>query len=140
LYHTICATFDESAKLKKDVSKSPGNSQPDLSELKRMANGDPAFVEEMICIFLDSSQSSVQLIDENLKTKNYTAIAELAHKLAPPLKYMNTTGVYNTAKELENLANDGTQTEKINHFTVRLKTELETLNTQLKKVLEENTD
>ena len=79
----------------------------------------------------------MQSIDENLHSKNYDAIAELAHKLASPVKYMNVTGVYNTIKELEQLAKDGNESSIIEEKVAQLHSEIAALNKELEALLKE---
>jgi len=79
----------------------------------------------------------MQSIDENLDSKNYDAIAELAHKLASPVKYMNVTGIYNTVKELEQLAKEGSEPTIIEEKVAQLHTEIEALNKELEILLNE---
>ena len=137
LYNIICNTLEERPAQETSKQKNPLNYRPDLSELKRMGNGDPEFLKEMIDLFLKTSAASVQSIDENLPGKNYDAIAELAHKLASPVKYMSVTGIYNTIKELEQLAKEGKDTLNIEEKADQLQNEIAALNKELEALLNE---
>ena len=137
LYNIISNTVDIKSAQETSKQETTLIYRPDLSELKRMGNGDPEFLKEMIDLFLKTSVASMQSIDENLDSKNYDAIAELAHKLASPVKYMNVTGVYNTIKELEQLAKKGNESTSIEEKTAQLHTEIEALNKELKALLNE---
>jgi HPt (histidine-containing phosphotransfer) domain-containing protein len=91
----------------------------------------------MIDLFLKTSVASMQSIDENLASKNYDAIAELAHKLASPVKYMNVTGVYNTIKELEQASKKGNHSIIIEEKVAQLNNEIAALNKELNALLNE---
>lgn len=137
LYNIICNTVEEKPETKMSNQDKELTYKPDLSELKRMGNGDPEFLKEMIDLFLKTSAASMQSIDENLNRENYDAIAELAHKLASPVKYMNVTGVYNTVKELELLAKDSSQSSIIEEKVAQLHSEIAALNKELEALLKE---
>ncbi|WP_372650323.1 ATP-binding protein [Draconibacterium sp.] len=137
LYNIICNTVEVKPAQETSKQEKTFMYRPDLSELKRMGNGDPEFLKEMIDLFLKTSTASMQSIDENLVSKNYDAIAELAHKLASPVKYMNVTAVYNTIKELEQLAKKGNESTSIEEKTAQLHHEIEALNKELETLLKE---
>ncbi|WP_319500696.1 ATP-binding protein [uncultured Draconibacterium sp.] len=137
LYNIICNTADVKPSQEKTKQEATLIYRPDLSELKRMGNGDPEFLKEMIDLFLKTSTASMQSIEENLASQNYDTIAELAHKLASPVKYMNVTGVYSTIKELEQLAKKGTESTIIEEKTAQLHHEIEALNKELETLLKE---
>ncbi|MDX8338291.1 ATP-binding protein [Draconibacterium sp. IB214405] len=137
LYNIICNTVDEKPAQVNSKQEAKLLYQPDLTELKRMGNDDPGFLKEMIDLFLKTSEASMQSIDKNLGDQNYEAIAELAHKLASPVKYMNVTGVYNTIKELEQLAKNGNGGTVIEEKAAQLHTGIEALNKELETLLNE---
>ncbi|WP_320110762.1 ATP-binding protein [Draconibacterium orientale] len=137
LYSIICNTVEEKPTQKNTKQETTLIYRPDLSELKRMGNGDPEFLKEMIDLFLKTSVASMQSIDENLASKNYDAIAELAHKLASPVKYMNVTGVYNTIKELEQASKKGNHSIIIEEKVAQLNNEIAALNKELNALLNE---
>nr|WP_321484696.1 ATP-binding protein [uncultured Draconibacterium sp.] len=137
LYNTICNTAAEKPTKENPNQEKSFIYHPDLSELKRMGNGDPEFLKEMIDLFFKTSATSMQSIDENLDSKNYDVIAELAHKLASPVKYMNVTGIYNTVKELEQLTKEGSEPTIIEEKVAQLHTEIEALNKELEILLNE---
>ena len=137
LYNTICNTAAEKPTKQNPNKEKSFIYHPDLSELKRMGNGDPEFLKEMIDLFFKTSAASMQSIDENLDSKNYDVIAELAHKLASPVKYMNVTGIYNTVKELEQLAKEDSDPTIIEEKVAQLHTEIEALNKEIEILLNE---
>ena len=137
LYNIICDTTEEKPEKENSKQEKTLMYRPDLSELKRMGDGDPEFLKEMIDLFLKTSAASMQSIDENLDNKDYDAIAELAHKLASPVKYMNVTRVYNTIKELEQLAKEGGESTIIEKKVAQLHNEIDGLNKELETLLNE---
>lgn len=78
----------------------------DMQELERIAGGDQAFLNEMLRIFIRSSEDALTKFKANLETNNLEAIAEAAHKLAAPAKHMLATTLYSLLKQLENSINE----------------------------------
>lgn len=98
-----------------------------LNDLIKMANGDPNFVREMIDIFERSSKKSMFAIEENIRDKNWQAVADQAHKLAAPTKHLNAGKVYSTVKQLQNLAENEPDDSLIKTKYAQLKEEIEKL-------------
>ncbi|WP_340113365.1 hybrid sensor histidine kinase/response regulator [Maribellus mangrovi] len=136
LYNLI-ETILEGQPKPEEAQQEKGSTAPDLNELERMANGDPKFMQEMISLFIKTSESSLLAMNDNLEKENFQAIADLAHKLASPVKYMNVIGVYNTLKELEQLAKEGDKPKIIAQKVTQLQSEIETLNDELKVMLKD---
>ena len=122
------------------ASKTKEGSLPDLSELERMSNGDPHFIKDMISLFIQSSATSLKEMDNNLKNKNYQAIADLAHKLAAPLKYMNVIDLYDHVKALQKRAENNPEPDALKKSINQLKTHLDKLNKHLQELLEKKPD
>ena len=119
----------------KEPKKAPANI--DLSELKRMSNGDPKFVKEMVEIFIRSSENGVKSIRQNLQVNDWKSIGESAHKMAAPAKHMKVDSLYSTIKEIEREADETQNGEKIKNLFVHLEKEVETTNESLKGILKE---
>lgn len=104
---------------------------PKLQDLMLMANGDKVFLKEMIEIFINSSQCDIGLMQQNIQEKNYQAIADIAHKMASPLKHMNIMEVYKTIKCIEKAA-ESSDYNNIETIFCKLETQLETVNNHLR--------
>jgi signal transduction histidine kinase/CheY-like chemotaxis protein len=109
----------------------------DLTELKRMSNGDPKFVKEMVEIFIRSSESGVKSIRKNLQSKDWTMIRESAHKMAAPAKHMKVESLYSTIKKIEQEAEAAQDEKIIKDLFADLETEVEQTNNRLKFMLKE---
>lgn len=83
----------------------------DLTELERMAGGDTAFFNEMLKIFIRSSEEAFINLQKNLQNSNWAALAETAHKLAAPAKHLQANSLYSNLKKLENTAGNSNQDE-----------------------------
>ncbi len=78
------------------------NTSIDLDELERISGGDTAFFNEMLKIFIRSSEEALMKFDQNFQSSDWSAISETAHKLAAPAKHLQATTLYNHLKKIEN--------------------------------------
>ena len=136
LYTAIVETMQASA----GSIKTKEGSLPDLSELERMSNGDPHFLNDMITLFIQSSATSLKAMDDNLKNKNYQAIADLAHKLAAPVKYMNLIDLYDHVKALQKMAENNPEPDALKDSINQFKNHIDKLNKHLRELLEKKAD
>lgn len=107
----------------------------DISELERMANGDPQFVKEMIEIFIQSSEKGLKTIKESLKGNDWETVGEQSHKLAAPTKHMKATALYAKIKELEAEAESPQNEKKATRIFEEIEIEVQTTNDFLKELL-----
>jgi len=140
LYNVIVEILSSTSN-KMDIDLRENKSlKPDLAELERMSNGDPAFLKDMITLFIQSSTTGMVAMEENLEKANFQAIADLAHKLAAPVKYMNVTDVYKNVKALQKLAESDPEVHVLKKKIEALKNQVETLNKNLQEILETMAD
>jgi len=78
------------------------NTLIDLEELERISGGDTAFFNEMLKIFIRSSEEASMKFQQDFQSSDWKAIAGTAHKLAAPAKHLKATTLYNHLKKLEN--------------------------------------
>jgi len=75
----------------------------ELSEFKRLSNGDPVFLKEMIQLFIKTSENGIETIHKAVNAKDWKSVSEAAHKLAAPSKHLNADDLYNKLKKLEDV-------------------------------------
>lgn len=109
----------------------------DLEELEKMTAGDRTFFNEMIKIFIRSSETGLAALQANYNTGNWGAITEAAHKLAAPAKHMHATSLYNKLKKLENEAESQKDSQVIRQTIDEIELEIEQINTFLNLKLDE---
>ncbi|KOH43813.1 response regulator [Sunxiuqinia dokdonensis] len=107
----------------------------DLSELERMANGNTAFVTEMVEIFIQSSENGVREIQKNLLEKNWGLLREYAHKMAAPAKHIKAMTLYSKIKEMEYEADASQNEQKIARLVQDVEQEVRKANSYLKTLL-----
>jgi signal transduction histidine kinase/CheY-like chemotaxis protein/HPt (histidine-containing phosphotransfer) domain-containing protein len=106
----------------------------DFNELERISGGDVAFRNEMLRIFIRSSEEALTKFQQNLQIFDWTALAETAHKLAAPAKHMQATTLYDHLKKLENTV-ENMPPEEIKKLIGSIEAEINSINSILKQKL-----
>ena len=133
LFNVLQKTIQTENNTEKQQQKAPDTI--DLSELERMANGDPVFVKEMIEIFIHSSESGLLAIRKNLQLRNWESISDHAHKMAAPAKHMKLSTLYSKIKLIELEATKTQNENMINQIFIELELEVNKTNKHLKDIL-----
>jgi signal transduction histidine kinase/DNA-binding NarL/FixJ family response regulator len=106
----------------------------DLCELERISGGDTAFLNEMLRIFIRSSEEALTKFQQNSHYADRSVLAETAHKLAAPAKHLKATSLYKNLKQLENTA-ENSSFEEINELIDIISNEISRINLSLKQKL-----
>lgn len=83
-----------------------GEDEIQLDELYRVSGGDERFVDEMLNLFIKTSNEGVKLLEDNLKSLNWDGLSDAAHKMAPPCRHLGAMNLYKNLKELERLGSN----------------------------------
>ncbi|HEX7585933.1 MAG TPA: response regulator, partial [Prolixibacteraceae bacterium] len=136
LFNTILKLLPE--KFEKPSQETIGKDITiDLDELERISGGDTAFFNEMLRIFIRSSEEALAKFQMNLPGADWSAIAEAAHKLAAPVKHLQATALYNHLKQLENTA-ENSNPDEIKKLIGTIGEEIKHINSILKQKLRED--
>ena len=111
--------------------------QINLDELLQLANGDVKFLDEMIRLFIQSTETGIAKIETAIKDGNREMLFESAHKMAAPAKHIGTKTLYNNIKELENLVKNNEDMKLVIRLFQQIKPELTALNQLLTSYLVE---
>ena len=91
-----------------------------LKKLGEIAQGDQGFMQEMLVIFVENVTADVYSIQSLKSAENWTAIAEIAHKLASNFAYLGANSLHDLAADIErkvindnNLTGIADKTEKL---------------------------
>lgn len=77
-----------------------------VEKLMHLANGDKAFVLEMITLFLLKASESQQVIVESFHNKEYKKLADQAHKLKSSIQIVANSKLHQLVKDIEKQALD----------------------------------
>ncbi len=78
------------------------NETINLAEMEQISGGDITFFNELLRIFIRSSEDTLTKFHQNFQNADWSAIAETAHKLAAPARHLQATTLYANLKKLEN--------------------------------------
>jgi HPt (histidine-containing phosphotransfer) domain-containing protein len=78
-----------------------------LEKLKEIAQGDDAFVQDMVTTFIDNVSEEVKNIQKLMEEGEWKSIGAIAHKLVPNYAYIDAEALYELAANIEkNIQND----------------------------------
>lgn len=106
----------------------------DLSRLEKTVNGNVAFMEKLIRLFLEDTPKQVQQIKVYLDENNADGIGAIAHRLKPSLDGMASVLLQNQVREIESVS--GLITDEIKQNSLLFCLRLELLLEQLEAKLE----
>ena len=137
LLRKINETLQGTSNTKQNEVQSGPKQAVHIEDLEKMANGDWVFMREMIHIFINSSQHSMESIRKNLTEKNWQGIGDTAHKMAAPAKHMNLMDLHGRIKQIQQFAENEENLDELNTLIAHLKNEVASVNESLGKLLEE---
>lgn len=105
----------------------------DLSELKRMADGNQKFVNDMLVTFIENTENTVHLFKQFLKEKNWKQIGETAHKIIPAYKHLQVNSVVKMLIDLKDITLNKEDHKRIPVLTKSTINSMEELLKHLKK-------
>lgn len=133
LFQTINKIFSHDAK--ENILNHP---PVILDDLKKMTGDDVAFFNEMLKIFIRSSETGLSVILDNFHKADWAAVSGAAHKLAAPAKHLNASILYNNLKKLESQTENQGDIAEMKNLITAIETEILRINTYLKSILSED--
>jgi CheY-like chemotaxis protein len=109
-----------------------------LDDLKKITGGDTIFFNEMLRIFIRSSENGISAIYDNFKQANFVAVSDAAHKLAAPSKHINAIVLYNFLKKLEAQAENNGSVTEMERLISLIENEILSINAYLKQLLSQD--
>ncbi len=85
----------------------------DLTYLKEIAEGNEAFMIEMIEMFLHTTPEALEHMDECFKKQNWEELRLIAHRIKPSFAYMGLADTQKMLAEIETCSDSKTNLEKI---------------------------
>lgn len=75
-----------------------------FENLYNLANGNIAFVNDMLQVFLKNSKNDFEKLEQHVKEKNYIGIHRMAHKMIPPCRHLKINHLVSKLDEIEKRA------------------------------------
>lgn len=73
----------------------------DLSEIRTLSNGDDNFIEDMLQLFIKTTQEGIAAIQHGVKTGTWSEVGHYSHKLAAPCKHLGAQKLFEMLKTME---------------------------------------
>ena len=83
------------------------SSSKEFIELYRLANNDEAFVQEMLHMFIKTTEKDLINMQLAYTNQDWHNFAELVHKIKSPCRHLDADELSNMLKELELIARKG---------------------------------
>ncbi len=106
-----------------------------LTQLIEISRGDTIFVSKMIDIFIHQAQIFMDEIKEEIKSKNLTKVASLAHKFKPSVGNICQPFMFDDIKLLEKMALQDEPLEELVHISNKFLNNVNEVVLQLKESL-----
>jgi HPt (histidine-containing phosphotransfer) domain-containing protein len=95
----------------------------DLDHLKRIVGNDPAFLRQVLQIFVRNTPQDMQALSESVSAGNFEQVGFYAHKLKSAAGAIGYTQAYDDFKQLEVLAKNQSPMAQIEERVVKLSKE-----------------
>jgi HPt (histidine-containing phosphotransfer) domain-containing protein len=90
----------------------------DLSVLKGISKGSSSTIDKMLNVFIDKTIEEMAQIKIATENKNWQTISNVAHKMKPALAYLGMKLLENNINEIQRLAKDHKEVEKISQLVI----------------------
>lgn len=104
-----------------------------LSSLNNLSRGNKEFVEKMIVIFIDQTNSTIEKIQNAIEANNYIEVSQLIHKIKPSIEGIGVISIVNDVKLLEKLTKETPNKQEVESVFSVIKTTLKKVVTQLQQ-------
>ena len=109
----------------------------DLSYLRSLTGSETDKMAKYIRMFLTGAPISIQQMDLYSLSKDWSGVKQTAHALKPQLGYFGARGAEEILKEIERMADDQVELEKIPTQIENFRQQFEQINSELEIVLKE---
>ncbi len=104
-----------------------------LDIIHQIVGGDKESFIEMIKIFLDTLPAALKKIRVNIENQNWEEVAKIAHSAKSNIDMLEIKSSFYKIKEIEALAKERKNTEKIPELLKKIETEMNTVFEELRQ-------
>jgi HPt (histidine-containing phosphotransfer) domain-containing protein len=112
-----------------------GGKKINLTYLKQIAEGNDAFIIEMIEMFLNKTPEALEKLNESFKNRNWKEVKQIAHKIKPSYGYIGMPDVQSALAQIETLSDTEAQPEKVHELMTEVIRDSRSAFDQLKQEL-----
>ncbi|WP_162343890.1 Hpt domain-containing protein [Cyclobacterium salsum] len=111
----------------------------DLINLEEISGGSDDFIVEMIKLFIEQAKLTISGLNTAFDQKDFDEIKNLAHQIKPSIDNLKIEILRPIIREIEELAENQAQPEKLSPLIMETNTVLETVLIQLEEELKNRT-
>ncbi|MFC4094615.1 Hpt domain-containing protein [Euzebyella saccharophila] len=104
-----------------------------LDKINEMAEGDEAFINSVISVFLEEVPHDLEELESALEQHNHDRVYKLSHKIKPNVDLLGMEQTRATALQLETMGKDKASMEEIRSLFPMLKKDIHQVVEELKK-------
>ncbi|MFN8165318.1 MAG: response regulator [Bacteroidia bacterium] len=87
-----------------------------LNYLKQIADGNDAFVAEMIEMFINKTPQALEEMAENFRKQNWEELKRIAHRIKPSFGYIGMSDIQSALARIEVLSEEHNDAEQVNQL------------------------
>lgn len=104
-----------------------------LDSLHDLSKGDANFIDSMLEMFVEQTQSVLEKIEDKIENNDFTEVYQLIHEIKPSIEIFGINSITDKVKELERLAKESDDKELIRSLFKSVKSTLEEVVVQMQK-------
>ena len=85
----------------------------DLSYLRQIGGDNPAFIMQMIEMFLQKTPGALEEMNEKFRQQNWNDLKDIAHRIKPSYTYIGLKQIHSMLAEIENNSTSRTNLDSI---------------------------
>lgn len=97
----LSAILSNAKKKKETISESTGRDLYDLTMIRSVSGGDPAFIKKMILLFIETVPLNVRELVDAAAAQNWEQVAKMAHKLKSTVDSMGIKAIHADIRKVE---------------------------------------
>ena len=107
----------------------------DLTFLRSFTGGQPDKMSKYIRMFLTGAPQNISQMELHALSKDWSGVYQTAHSLKPQLGYFGAKQTEALLKQIEYLASEQTETDKLPQMIEQFKTQYQAISEELEKEL-----
>ena len=127
------AILSNAKKKKEVISDTPGQDLYDLSMIRSVSGGDPAFIKKMVLLFIETVPQNVKELVEATATQNWEQVSKMAHKLKSTVDSMGIKSIHGDIRKVEAQAKSREGLEQLPQMVMQVEAVISLCIRQLRK-------
>ncbi len=118
----LSAILSNAKKKKEVISDANGIDLYDLTMIRSVSGGDPAFIKKMILLFIETVPQNVKELVDAADTQNWEQVSKMAHKLKSTVDSMGIKAIHGDIRKVEADAKARTNLDHLPYMVKQVET------------------